>query len=219
MTNGRLRFARVCLSSKWSDLVEVGRMNLDVVPLITAFTFVFLAELGDKTNLTAMMLSSKAPATSVFAGSMLAFFVVDGISTLIGGELLSLLPYKLVSLTSGILFIIFGAFSLMRRKERIEIKNQKATFIRTFSFVCLMELGDKTQLASIVLAAELNNPLIVLAGVMLAFSVVTGIGVIFGAKLLRLLPEKYLRIGTSLLFILFGCIFALGAISDQMLMA
>jgi len=82
-----------------------------------------------------------------------------------------------------------------------------------------MELGDKTQLASIVLAAELNNPLIVLAGVMLAFSVVTGIGVIFGAKLLRLLPEKYLRIGTSLLFILFGCIFALGAISDQMLMA
>jgi len=219
MTNGRLRFARVRLSSKWSELIEVKRMNLDVVPLITAFTFVFLAELGDKTNLTTMMLSSKAPAISVFAGSMLAFFLVDGVSTLIGGELLSFLPYKLVSLASGLLFIVFGAFSLIGRKERIEIKNQRATFIRTFSFVCLMELGDKTQLASIVLAAELNNPLIVLVGVMLAFSAVTGIGVIFGAKLLRLLPEKHLRIGTSLLFILFGCIFALSAISDQILMA
>ena len=80
--------------------------------------------------------------------------------------------------------------------------------------VALMELGDKTQLASIVLAAELNSPIIVLIGIMLAFSVVTGTGVIFGVKLLRLLPEKYLRIGASLLFILFGFIFIFNAVTD-----
>ena len=76
-----------------------------------------------------------------------------------------------------------------------------------------MELGDKTQLASIVLAAELKNPLIVLVGVMLAFSVVTGIGIIIGSKLLKLIPEKYVKIGASLLFILFGVSFILTAIT------
>lgn len=189
-------------------------MSADLVPLATAFTFVFLAELGDKTQLTAMMLSSRTSATSVFAGSMLAFFLVNGVSALIGGELLGFLDYKLVSFVSGLLFIIFGSFSLIRRNQKIEIANQKATLFKTFSLISLMELGDKTQLASIVLAAQLKNPLIVLVGVMLAFSVVTGIGVVFGSKLLRLLPEKYLKIGTSLLFMLFGLIFILNAAID-----
>jgi len=189
-------------------------MSLTIVPFLTAFTFVFLAELGDKTQLTAVMLSSKSSATSVFAGSMLAFFLVDGVSALVGGQLLSFLPYKWVSLGSGLVFITFGTFQLIRKKEKVKVEKQRATFFKTFSLISLMELGDKTQLASIVLAAELKNPLVVLAGVMLAFSVVTGIGVILGAKLLRLVPEKYLKVGTSLLFILFGFIFILSAITE-----
>jgi len=189
-------------------------MSMDMVPLMTAFAFIFLAELGDKTQLTVVMLSSKTSAISVFAGSMLAFFLVDGVSALIGGELLGFLPYKLVSFSSGLVFIIFGTFSLIRSNEKIKIEKQKATFLKTFSLISLMELGDKTQLASIVLAAELKNPLIVLAGIMLAFSIVTGIGVILGAKLLRLIPEKYLKVGTSLLFMFFGLIFILNAITE-----
>jgi len=187
-------------------------MSMEVVPLMTAFGFVFLAELGDKTQLTAVMLSSKAPAISVFAGSMLAFFLVDGISALIGGELLGFLPYEWVSFSSGLVFIIFGTFSLIRSSKKIKVEEQKVTFLKTFSLISLMELGDKTQFASIVLAAELRNPLVILAGIMLAFSIVTAIGVILGAKLLRLLPEKYLKIGTSVLFIFFGFIFILNAL-------
>lgn len=188
-------------------------MVVDVVPLMTSFTFVFLAELGDKTQLAAIMLSSRSSAISVFAGSMLAFFLVNGLSALIGGELLGFLPSEWLSLISGLVFIFYGFFSLIHRNEKIEIKDQKATFLKTFSMISLMELGDKTQLASIFLAAEFKSPLIVLIGVMLAFAVVTGIGVIFGAKLLKLLPEKYLRIGASLLFILFGLIFILDTVT------
>jgi len=192
-------------------------MGADMVPLITAFTFVFLAELGDKTQLTAVMLSSKSSGISVFSGAMLAFFLVDGVSTLIGGELLRILPSEWVSFSSGIVFLVFGIFSLIRRSGKAKVEAPKATFLKTFSMISLMELGDKTQLASIVLAGELKSPLTVLTGVMLAFSVVTAVGVIFGAKLLRLLPEKYLKIGTSLLFMLFGLIFILDAITDIIL--
>lgn len=188
-------------------------MGMDIVPLVTAFAFVFLAEFGDKTQLAAIMLSSRASALSVFGGSMLAFFLVDGVSALIGGELLGFLPDILVGLGSGLLFIVFGIFLLIRRNQEIKIENQKATFLKTFSLISLMELGDKTQIAAIVLAAEFKNPLIVLVGVMLAFSIVTGIGVILGSKLLRLIPERYLRIGTALSFIFFGFIFILNAIT------
>jgi len=188
-------------------------MGVDLVPLMTAFTFVFMAELGDKTQLTTIMLSSKASARSVFTGAMLAFFLVDGISALIGGELLSFLPSEWVSLSSGLVFILFGCLSLLRNEKAV-IEDQKASFLKTFSMISLMELGDKTQFTSIVLAAELKNPIIALAGVMLAFSVVTGISVIFGSKLVRLLPEKYLRIGTALLFILFGIIFILNTMTN-----
>lgn len=186
---------------------------MDLVPLMTAFAFVFLAELGDKTQLTAIMLSARASAMSVFAGAMLAFFLVDGLSALIGGELLGVLPYNVVAFGSGLVFVGFGIFSLIRSNGKIKIKDRKPTFLKTFSLIALMEVGDKTQLASIVLAAELRDPLIVVAGIMLAFSIVTGIGVIFGAKLLRLIPGKYQKIATSLLFIVFGSIFILNAIT------
>ena len=76
-----------------------------------------------------------------------------------------------------------------------------------------MELGDKTQLACVVLAAELGNPLGVLAGVMLGFSAVTAIGVISGTKILRILPRRYLEIGAAFLFILLGILFILDAAS------
>ncbi len=193
---------------------EARQVSIDIVPLATAFSFVLLAELGDKTQICAMTLSARSSTISVFAGSMLAFFVVDGLSALVGGQLLSFLPYEWICLVSGLVFIIFGGFSLIRRNEKPKIEDQKATFLKAFSLVALMELGDKTQLASIFLAAELRNPLIVVAGIMAAFSVVTAIGVIFGCRILRLLPEKYLKIGASALFILFGIVFILNAVTD-----
>ena len=193
-------------------------MNTVVVPLITAFALVFLAELGDKTQLTTIMLSSRASASSVFTGAMLAFLVVDGVSTLVGGTLLSFLPYRWVRLGSGLVFVIFGVFSLVRKKEKIKEESQEVTFVKTFSMISLMELGDKTQLASIALAAEFGSPVVVLLGVMLAFAVVTGIGVILGAKLLSLLPERYLKEGASLLFLFFGLVFIIGAVFDTPLL-
>ena len=192
-------------------------MDVVVDSLMPVFILVFLAELGDKTQLTAIMLSSRASAASVFAGSMLAFFLVDGVSTLVGGTVLSFLPYRWIRLGSGLVFIILGVLSLFRKKDKIKEEGQDVTFLKIFSVISLMELGDKTQLASIALAAEIGSPFIVLLGVMLAFAVVTGIGVIFGSKLLRLLPQRYLELGASLLFVLFGVIFILEVIIDTAL--
>ncbi|MBS7648642.1 TMEM165/GDT1 family protein [Candidatus Bathyarchaeota archaeon] len=142
---------------------------------------------------------------------MAAFFLVDGLSALLCGELLSLLPHEILGFASGLTFIVFGLISLIHRNEKDIPSDTKSSFLKTFSLIALMELGDKTQAASILLAAQFNNPQMVLAGVMLAFSIITGIAVIFGHKILGFIPERHLKIGTSLAFIIIGLILVIEA--------
>jgi putative Ca2+/H+ antiporter (TMEM165/GDT1 family) len=181
-------------------------MELDLAPLLTSFTLIFLAELGDKTQMCTIMLSSRSSATSVFSGAMTAFFIVDGLSALLGGELLSLLPRNIIGLAAGLTFIICGLMHLLRRESGKALDKAETSFFKTFSLVSLMELGDKTQMASILLAAQFKNPLMVLIGIMIAFSLITGIGVLLGSRILRLVEDRYLKIGTAIVFILFGFI-------------
>ncbi len=173
---------------------------------------IFLAEMGDKTQICAIMLSSKGSASSVFLGAMAAFLLVDGLSALLGGEMLILLPHKILSLITGLTFIFFGFISLIYEGKSILREKPGKTLIQTFSLVSLMELGDKTQIASILLAAQLGSPILVLTGIMLAFAAVTGIGVFLGCKILRFIPEKHLKIITSAVFIIFGLLFIFEAL-------
>jgi putative Ca2+/H+ antiporter (TMEM165/GDT1 family) len=67
-----------------------------------------------------------------------------------------------------------------------------------------MELGDKTQLAVIALAAESEFPLMVFVGVMLAFTLVTGLGATVGATLTKFVPLKYIQLASGIVFTLLG---------------
>jgi len=80
-----------------------------------------------------------------------------------------------------------------------------------------MELGDKTQLAVVSLAAEYDAPILVFVGVMLAFAALTGLGVVLGSAISKRVPLKYVRIGSGLLFIVFGVLFIWSALSGTKL--
>jgi putative Ca2+/H+ antiporter (TMEM165/GDT1 family) len=189
---------------------------MDMLPIISTFFLILIAELGDKTQLAIISLSSNYKGSHVFAGAMLAFLTVDGISLIIGGPLLALLPIKLVLIISGIIFIIFGIIPLMSKKEK-EIKPQKRSstmpLFACFSLISLMELGDKTQIITITLAAE-TSPIMVLLGMIIAFALLTGVAVIMGVKLVSRLPLKWLKIGTSALFIIIGVFSIITAIFE-----
>jgi len=153
------------------------------------------------------MLSSRSSATSVFLGSMGAFFIIDGLSAFLGGELLSFLPKNITGIVSGITFVVFGLISLIRNeKSKSECERNGASFLRVFSLISLMELGDKTQIFSILLAAQFESPLMVLVGIMLAFTIITSIGIFLGQGILRIIPEKYLRNGAAVVFVMLGLI-------------
>ena len=161
--------------------------------MIPAFLLILLAELGDKTQIAVISLSCRYSAAHVFVGAMLGFLLVDGLSILAGASLLSVLPLKWLGIIGGVVFILFGLFTVVSKGENEdEIKERnRLPLVAAFYLVAMSELGDKTQIASILLAAE-TFWASVFIGVMLAFCVLVSAGVVFGAKVLTRLPKKRL---------------------------
>jgi len=187
---------------------------MDFVPLLASFGIIMIAELGDKTQLAVISLSSKRKSKSVFIGALLAFAVVDGVSALVGGAIAAVIPAFWIGIGAGIAFIAFAVYTLVFEKdEKSEINDRPLAVASTFSLVAFMELGDKTQLASISLAAEYDAPVMVFFGVMLAFAVLAGLGVVLGMAISRWVPIRYVRIGSGLLFIVFGVLFIWSAVA------
>jgi len=191
---------------------------MDLIPLLASFSIISLAELGDKTQLAVISLSSKRKSRSVFIGAVLAFALVDGISALIGGAIAALVSAFWISIAAGVTFILFGVYTLLFEKtEETRVEGRTLALASSFSLIALMELGDKTQLAVVSLAAQYDAPVLVFAGVMLAFTFLTGLGVALGAAISRWVPLRYVKIGASLVFLVFGVLFLWSAASGTKL--
>jgi len=187
---------------------------LDLAPLLSSFAIVALAELGDKTQIAVVALSAEHRPRSVFVGALLAFALIDGVSALIGGTIAPYIPPFWIGLAAGITFIIFGTYALLSKEDTVvKIKEHSKAVTTSFLLIAIMELGDKTQLAVMGLAAEYNAPAQVFIGVMLAFTMLTATGAAFGKAISRWLSKRYIKVGSGLLFIAFGLIFLLQAIT------
>ena len=190
---------------------------MDLLPLISSFGIIALAELGDKTQVTIVCLSANKRVKTVFIGAILAFALVDGISALIGGTIAAFIPTQWVGIGAGVAFLVFGVYSLLSKTAEVQVNSGSLSIARSLSLIALMELGDKTQLSVIALAAEYDAPLMVFVGVMFALALLTIIGILVGSVISRFVPMKYIKVGSSLVFILFGVLFLFGAITGSRL--
>jgi putative Ca2+/H+ antiporter (TMEM165/GDT1 family) len=83
-------------------------------------------------------------------------------------------------------------------------------FLTTLGTIFLAELGDKTQLAAIIMTFKTGRPLSVFGGAVLALSLVTLIGVVIGEGLISVVPQNILKKGAALAFILIGLLMFFG---------
>ncbi len=181
---------------------------MDLTPLIASLTLFSLMEFGDKTHIAVITLSMKNRPLEVFIGALGAFALVDGASVLVGGLIADLIPEFWINIISGVLFLLFGVLTLISKEDEEEVKERgRSGMASAFSLVTLMELGDKTQFASFVLAARYGSPVLVFLGIMLGAALITGSGVVIGKGLMRIVPERYLRYAAAALFLIFGVIF------------
>ncbi len=98
---------------------------------------------------------------------------------------------------------------------RVLLNERKAVMewkilIATFTSIFLAELGDKTQIAAIVMTSKTNKPLTVFIGSMIAFAVITLIGVTFGAGLTKFVPIDYIKYLSAIAFIAIGILILTG---------
>jgi len=163
-----------------------------------------LAELGDKTQLAVFCLASKTRSyLALLAGVVLAFVAADGLAILLGSYVSRLVAPIYISLSSGLLFLVFGVLTLRDSGADEASCTLTRPFASGFILVFLSELGDKTQIASGLFAARFN-PYLVFIGVIAALTVLSAMAVFAGRFCVSHISRPLLSKIAGVLFLLTG---------------
>jgi len=171
------------------------------------FVAVGLAELGDKTQLSIILISSKTKEHfQLLLGVMLGFLLVDGFAVFAGSYVTGIVPAGALKIAAGIVFIIFGLLVLWdcSSDSGKEFKFKNA-FASGFALIAVAEWGDKTQIASGLLAVE-YTPFLVLAGTMVALGLLSVAAVYVGGKISQRIDRNIVAKMSGVMFISLGLV-------------
>lgn len=178
--------------------------------LFIAMGVVFLAELGDKTQLVAVSLATRHRASLVLFGIFVAFAVTQGFAAIVGGLLGAALPETAIGIGAAVIFFGFAIWTWRDADEDDDADELTASTgggLRALAGVILAmtvaELGDKTMLATTTLAAD-RDPFLVWMGGTLGATAAAGLGVVVGLLLGARLPARTTRRLAAVLFAVFG---------------
>lgn len=172
-----------------------------------SFAMIFIAELGDKTQLVALTLATKYNARVVLAGITAATLAVHVVSVALGGAAGELLPTAWIEFAAGLAFIGFGIWTLrgdcLDEEDGVCKRRIASPFWLVASTFFLAELGDKTMLSTVTLAA--THPVVpVWIGSTVGMVLSDGLAIIVGQVLGKRLPERAIQVGASCIFFGFG---------------
>ncbi|NVM53976.1 MAG: TMEM165/GDT1 family protein [Candidatus Helarchaeota archaeon] len=190
---------------------------------LISFGLIFLAELGDKTQLMVITLSTheKSPFWVGFSSSI-GISLVAIIGIILGFSASIFIPIFWIKIVGVIIFFVFGIFAFKKIKKNrnrfeieeedtVQVQDKSQTKINSKFFlpmlsVFLMEFGDKTQIMTITLSANYLAPIEVGLGAILSLSSLCFIGAYLGEFIARKLPKKWIDLGSGIFFIIMGII-------------
>jgi putative Ca2+/H+ antiporter (TMEM165/GDT1 family) len=176
--------------------------------LLTSTAVVALAEIGDKTQLLAILLATRFKRPwPIIAGILVATMVNHFFAALIGSEVASFLDGKWFRFAVAASFIAMAAWTLVPDKldDEEEAKPPRfGVFVTTVIAFFLVEMGDKTQIATIALGARYHDALQVAAGTTLGMMLANVPAVFLGHELIRRVPLHVVRWVTAALFAAIG---------------
>jgi putative Ca2+/H+ antiporter (TMEM165/GDT1 family) len=173
---------------------------------IKALLLVVVAEMGDKTQLLAMAMASKYKAKQVMIGVLIATILNHALAVAVGSYASTVIPMNLIKVIAAISFLAFGLWTIRGDKLDDE-ENKKSKFgpiITVAIAFFIAEMGDKTQLMTITIAAENQQPLLILMGTTVGMLVADGIGILGGAWMCKHIPEVYIKWVAGIVFMFFG---------------
>lgn len=175
---------------------------------LVSFAFIFVAELGDKSQLMALTFATRFPMGVVLAGITAATALVHAVSVGIGAAVGAALPTRPIKVIAAVAFVIFALWTLRgdslsdEEQERAKEGSRSAFWVVAVVFF-LAELGDKTMLATITLATE-HGILGTWLGSTVGMVLADALAIVVGRHLGSRLREKAIRIGAALLFFAFA---------------
>ncbi len=176
--------------------------------LLLSFGVIFVAELGDKSQLMAMTFALRYRWWVVLSGITAATVGVHLLSVLIGHFLGAAIPAGAIGIVGGIAFLVFAAWTL-RGDSLDDAEASKAqrvgasAFLAVTSAFLLAELGDKTMLATVTLAAD-HNIVGVWIGSTVGMVAADALAIAVGRVAGKHLPERVIAVGAAALFAVFG---------------
>lgn len=171
----------------------------------------FIAEMGDKTQLMLVALTSKFKLRDILLGTGVAILVLNGLAVLAGGLVSELIPAWLIKLIAGAAFLFFAATTLKGEDDEEEnVKERKISFapLSVFCTFFVAELGDKTQLTAITFGANegLNSAVVVWLACSLGLFAADVIGLLIGYLLKSKASEDILNTVAFFIFSVFGIV-------------
>ena len=176
--------------------------------LLLSFAVIFVAEMGDKSQLMAMTFALRHRWWVVLGGITAATTAVHLVSVAVGHYLGAALPTHLLGILAGVAFVLFGLWTLRGDRlsddeaTRAQRSSAPAFFAVTSAFL-LAELGDKTMLATITLAAD-HDWVGVWIGSTLGMVAADALAILVGAIAGKHLPERFIQLTAAALFVVFG---------------
>lgn len=173
----------------------------------TSTLTVALAEMGDKTQLLALLLATRfSNKTALIAGILAATLLNHGLSAWLGVYIRQLMSPDILTIIVAVSFIAVGCWLLVPDKDEETGSrfDRYGAFPATFILFFLAELGDKTQVATVVLGAEFGEVGLVTAGTTLGMLLANVPVIYLGRALVERIPVRIINRFTALLFIALG---------------
>lgn len=184
--------------------------------LLVSFGVIFMAELGDKSQLMALAFAARYRATPVLIGITIATAVVHALSVGVGAVLGASIPTRPITIVAGLAFFAFAAWTL--RGDTLDddeaakaTRSVRSAVIAASVAFFLAELGDKTMLATITLATT-EGAVGTWAGSTLGMVAADALAIVAGKQLGDRLPERAIRIGAAVTFVVFGLVLLIGGL-------
>ncbi len=179
-----------------------------------SFLLVAASEMGDKTQLLAFSLAARyrRPWT-VLGGILLATVLNHALAATAGSWIAAQVPPRVMAVLLGATFVGFGLWTL--KPDTLEESREPSglgPFLTTVILFFLAEMADKTQLATVALAARYRSVVRVTIGTTLGMLATDGLAVFLGERLARRVQMRWIRVGAAALFFVFGLVSAWAAV-------
>ncbi|WP_033072936.1 TMEM165/GDT1 family protein [Sphingopyxis sp. MWB1] len=179
---------------------------------LTSTAIVTLAEIGDKTQLLAILLAARfRQPLPIIAGILVATLANHALAALVGAQVATLLDSAAFRYAVAFSFIAMAGWTLIPDKldDDEAPRTRSGAFWTTLIAFFFVEIGDKTQVATVALAAQYQQVALVTAGTTLGMMIANVPAVFVGKALLERLNFTWVRVVAALLFLVLGVWLAL----------